>query len=319
VRVSIRPLIRHTVRPVPRALKRMHRLLRQVWKGCQSARLPAYDVSSVVSALKALDGSYGLDDRDEEEPIFLLATSWRTGSTLLQRILVSNPRLLLWGEPLGRLALIPRLTESLCAISGSWPPAQYWVGERIDDLSGSWIANLYPPPSSLRAAVREWMVRWFGVPARARGFPLWGIKEVRLGAAEAYVLRWVFPKARFLVLVRHPCDAYRSAMHMKLWYRWPDWPIDCAMAFARHWNRLASSWLEIPEDFGHLIIKYEDLVSGSFDFRHLDNALGLTINEQEALGVRIGSSMNPESLSWYERRVILRETRRSRQAYGYEA
>lgn len=226
-------------------------------------------------------------------------------------------RLLLWGEPLGRLALIPRLTEALCAVSGDWPPSDYWIGERVKDPTTSWIANLYPAASDLRASLRDWFLRWLGVPAKERGFGRWGLKEVRLGAAEACVLRWLFPKANFLVLLRHPLDAYRSASQVKLWYRWPDWPIDCAAAFARHWDRLARSWLGAPNDLAQITIRYEDLVSRHVDFGLLERALELKLDPDKALSARVGSSMNLQSPSWYERRILLKETRQGRQAYGY--
>lgn len=311
-------MVRRTLRPVSRTLNWLRDFLRQSWLGYRSAKFRTPDVGTVLAALDVLDPSGSPEDYNEEQPIFLLATGWRTGSTLLQRILVTDPQLLLWGEPLGRLALIPRLTESLCAVSKGWPPAEYWVGEGSGELTTSWIANLFPPASDLRAALREWMTRWLGVPARARGYLRWGLKEVRLGAAEACLLRWLFPRAKFVVLLRHPCDACRSARHVKLWYRWPDWPINCAAAFARHWNRLASSWLEVPEDFGHVVIKYEDLVSGRFDYRLLAETLELKIDEEKALSKRVGSSLNPECLSWYEHRVVLKETRHGMQVYGYD-
>lgn len=305
------------MRPAKCTVNGLRRSLRQAWRGHQAPRFPTPDVSTVLTALNALDPIALPNDDEEERPVFLLSTGWRTGSTLLQRVLVTDSQLLLWGEPLGRLALIPRLTESLCAVSGDWPPSDYWIGESMEELTTSWIANLYPAASDLRASLRDWFIRWLGVPAKERGFRRWGLKEVRLGAAEASVLRWLFPRAKFLVLLRHPLDAYRSAMHVKLWYRWPDWPIDCAAAFGRHWNRLALSWLEVPEGFGHVTVRYEDLVSGRVDVRSLEEALELKVDPEKALSVQVGSSMNLQSPSWYERRVVLKETRHGMQAHGF--
>ncbi len=52
-------------------------------------------------------------DRDAVQPIFVLTSGWRSGSTLLQRIVVTDPKLLIWGEPLGDLGLIPQITNML--------------------------------------------------------------------------------------------------------------------------------------------------------------------------------------------------------------
>lgn len=308
---------RDAMLPLKDGLSGARRALGQAWRAHRAPRFPTPDVRTVLTALEAVGLPDSPSDHDSERPVFLLSTGWRTGSTLLQRILVTDSRLLLWGEPLGRLALVPRLTESLCAISADWPPSDYWIGERPEEMTSSWIANLYPTVGDMRAALQDWMVRWLAVPARARGRRRWGLKEVRFSAAEACVLRWLFPGAVFLVLVRHPLDAYRSAMHSKLWYRWPDWPIDCAAAFARHWNRLALSWLQVPEDFGQLTIKYEDLAFGRVDFESLEKAMGLKLDAEQALSAQVGGSMNLKDFSWYERLAILKETRGAMQVYGY--
>src|ERR1039458_398851 len=52
-------------------------------------------------------------ESDSDVPIFLLATGRRSGSTLLQRILITEPHLPLWGEPLGEMTVFPRLVEML--------------------------------------------------------------------------------------------------------------------------------------------------------------------------------------------------------------
>lgn len=50
---------------------------------------------------------------DHEEPIFLMAAGWRTGSTLLQRLIMSDSRVLMWGEPYHECGLIQNLAGSM--------------------------------------------------------------------------------------------------------------------------------------------------------------------------------------------------------------
>ncbi len=275
---------------------------------------------AVLEAVRSLDRA--VPAGDSEEPVFVLATSWRSGSTLLQRILVSNPQVLVWGEPLGRLAIVPRLAHALAGVSSDWPPPDCWIGEHVPpgSLATQWIANLFPPGRDLRAALRDLFDRWLAAPARERGFQRWGVKEVRFGAAEACLLSWLYPSARFLVLTRHPFDAFRSLRNRAEWTfhdRWPETRIDSAAAFARHWNRLATSWSPKPPGLRCLTVRYEDLVSGGVDFRALESWLGFEIREQKALGLRLGETVGTRELTWYERLIIRREAAAGMRLFDY--
>ena len=143
------------------------------WLSCGPVRFP--DVTELAESIASLR-TCGLDttasEIEEEAPIFLLSTGWRAGSTLLQRILITDQRLLLWGEPLGEMAIISRITEM---VSHSMSPLKLRVWESQVDASSSvlatsWIANLYPPSSSLRRALRSLVNEWLAKPARERGF-----------------------------------------------------------------------------------------------------------------------------------------------------
>ena len=50
------------------------------------------------------------------QPIFIFAAIWRSGSTLLQRLLCSDPSLILWGEPYTDTDLLPRLARGAKAL-----------------------------------------------------------------------------------------------------------------------------------------------------------------------------------------------------------
>jgi len=161
---------------------------------------------------------------------------------------------------------------------------------------------------------------WLGQPALRRGFVRWGFKEVRLGAPEAMVLHWLYPRAKFLLLTRHPFDCYRSLADSgwgQVYYRRPDAWVSSAADFARHWNRLAVSWLELPPGFPCLCIKYEDLFNGKVDFRGLEAWLGIKILENLALSVVVGRTSSRPQLSWHERSIISHEAARGMRFLGY--
>jgi hypothetical protein len=293
------------------------------WLRCQSVVLP--DVQKLTESLAVLHPQVpdGIDgDREREAPIFLLSTGWRAGSTLLQRILVTDPRLLLWGEPLGEMTIASRIAE-IIGDSISSRSLREWKDQRdpaSPGLSTSWIANLYPPSSDFRLALRSLFDQWLREPARQRGFDRWGFKEVRLGATEACLLHWLYPNAKFVIISRHPYDAYRSLADAgwgRVYYRYPGMSAESAAGFARHWNRLAVSWSHLPAGFPSVHIKYEDLIDHKIDFRKLESWLGIEIRENVALSVAVGSTAKRVRLSWYERMIIAREAAEGMRALGY--
>jgi len=262
------------------------------------------------------------EENDLEAPIFLLSTGWRAGSTLLQRILVTEPRLLLWGEPLGEMTVISRIAEMI-GHSISPRNLQLWKDQpdpSSPGLSTSWVANLYPQSDDFRLALRGLFDRWLGEPARERGFARWGLKEVRFGATEATLLHWLYPNAKFVIISRHPYDSFRSLADARwdpVYYRYPDVCVDSAASFARHWNRIAVSWSELPAGFPSFHIKYEDLIGGKVDFRKLESWLGVEMKESVALSVSVGGTAKRNHLSWYERLIIAREAAEGMRALGY--
>ena len=97
-------------------------------------------------------------------PVFALASVWRSGSTLLQRLICSSPEILLWGEPYGDAALIPNTVKSAkVLLRNEWPGLghfpEYWNDEHAKSLyvhpERFWIANLYPLPQDMRNSFRS--------------------------------------------------------------------------------------------------------------------------------------------------------------------
>ena len=305
-------------------VKEAKRCRRELWAWTRSGHTVLPRVDQFTKSIAALHMGASLDaatgEGDTEAPIFLLSTGMRTGSTLLQRILVTDPRVLLWGEPLGDMDFVCRITEMLSHSICPWNLEQ-WKNHNpaSSSMATSWIADLYPPGEDFRSALRALFDRWLGEPAHALGFARWGLKEVRLGAAEAALLHWLYPQAKFVVLSRNPYDSYRSLADSKwlVYQRYPEMCIDSAAAFARVWNRLALSWSEPPAGFPWFHIKYEDLVDGKVDFRALESWLGIDIKEDVALSVAVGSTAQRRRLNWYERLIITREASAGMRALGY--
>jgi len=300
--------------------------VRELWDWTQCKRVVLPSVQQLQESIAALQSSNQdsphAHDAGMESPIFLLATGWRSGSTLLQRILVTDPSVLLWGEPLGEMAMLSEMAAMVARLS-TFPDLDKLCAAdeaAFASLPTSWIATLYPPGQDFRLSLRALLTQWLGEPARRRGFRRWGLKEVRLGAAEATLLHWLYPKAKFVLLSRNPYDCYRSLADSgwhHLYQSRPEIRIDSAAGLARHWNRIALSWSQLPPTFPAFRIRYEDLIGGRVDFRRLESWLGVEIREDVALSVKVGSTARRRRVGWCEHLIISREAKEGMRSLGY--
>src|SRR5262245_32576620 len=61
-----------------------------------------FDGSKLREAIRFLESQPGNrfdENEDGAAPIFLLSSGWRSGSTLVQRLINSDSSVLMWGEP----------------------------------------------------------------------------------------------------------------------------------------------------------------------------------------------------------------------------
>lgn len=255
---------------------------------------------------------------DDEVPVFLLATGWRTGSTMMQRLLMTDTSLCMWGEPHGRMGILSRISDMVASFDRAIAPDSVILKSRSIQLSGEWIANLYPHTSTLRQSIQSMVYEWLAVPARELGFQRWGMKEVRLGYGDAAVLSWLFPRARFVVITRDPFDAYRSALQLgPLWERWPDRLVRDAYAYGQIWNRLAISWSHAPKEFPARVFRLEEMSDTSPAVCGLSDFCSLNLNPSLALSKKVGAGRAGIALNGIERWLIGSATRSGRQWLGY--
>ncbi len=288
---------------------------------------------TIPDALEVLDRRFAPGPLpDGGAPVFLLASAWRSGSTLVQRLLVSSGSLLVWGEPYDHSALVRRLSESLLPFSEKWPPDNYIADRRNPPTAERWIANAYPHPSNLLAAHRAFFDRLFDAPAREMGYDRWGIKGVRLSGENAVYLRRIYPDARFVFLHRNPYDAFLSYRllheirpHSFWWYhRWPDEQVSTASQFGEIWARLTGSFLRWAPETKATILAYEEVTAGTA-LERLADATGVEVDSR-VLDRKVGATGQQRgkwrgarhALSSKERRDLDRVVGETATELGYE-
>lgn len=200
---------------------------------------------------------------DAEQPVFVLSAGWRSGSTLLQRMIMENRRdLLMWGEPLPHCNIHDGLVNQFRAFTSQWPPSPWFLSAmRLQDPSDTWVANLYPDVDDLLKAHRSFHRTLFAEPAHRAGWKSWGLKEVRFTIDHAAYLRMLYPKCRIILLYRNPFDAYLSYSHWNfaVFRTWPERFVATPYTFGRNWAELTRGYLEGHREVDALLIKYEDL------------------------------------------------------------
>ncbi|MCP4111790.1 MAG: sulfotransferase [Desulfobacteraceae bacterium] len=275
----------------------------------------------LVEAVRFLK-SFERDSKDDnilcESPIFVLSAGWRSGSTLVQRLICSDNRILMWGEPFGDRIPICRLASVIENIKEGDAHLRYSIDKFAGDLSKSWVANLNPGVSSFLAAHRAYIENSFAYPALSEGFDRWGAKWVRLTAFHAEYLKWIYPEARFIFLVRHPLSAYRS-YKVSRWYTVkPYYKVNNVFKFMAHWNYLGESFFNEKDRIGAMLIRYEDIHRETQLLEKLENYLGIQIRN-DVLSHKVGArdKKGVRVYSW-ERYVCKLLTGSTSRKLGYE-
>lgn len=250
----------------------------------------------------------------KKEPIFLFSTGWRSGSTLLQRLIMSDKRVMIWGEPYKHCNHVHDQMTSLRAIHKNYPQDEWFLrsdGMDKTKLADRFVANLYPKVEYLQMASRCFFEGLLEQPAIDNGYTMWGLKEVRLGVDAAIYLRWLFPNAKFVFLYRNPYDAYLSLkthrMTWSLYETWPYHPVRSPRAYGKLWTKLISGFVDEGHKVNGLLIKYEDLCSGAYPVEAIANHLGISLSgevlKRSIGGTRIKTPLTKKELSLLRKEV----------------
>ena len=193
----------------------------------------------------------------KEKPIFILGSSQRTGSTLLQRLLNSCPRVMIWGEHLAHLSGFLREFRYL----------QDWAKRHADERKtflledyDIFAPNLMPEEYELVDAARIYIAGLFGLPAVKLGRSIWGFKEVRYGAQMALFLQECFPQARFIHLTRDPVACFLSMKRLETVPA--EWNREWTETAIYNWAGINETFLNEGGKINHLLqVKFEEMIA----------------------------------------------------------
>ncbi|MGD9857240.1 MAG: sulfotransferase [Planctomycetaceae bacterium] len=240
-----------------------------------------------VGFLRSQPDSRGAVDVSCPSPVFVLSAGWRSGSTLLQRLLCSGHQTLLWGEPFGDRIPAVRLALTLHEFQPDDAHLNYSIDQFSGDLSKQWVANLNPGVEVLRPAHLAFFETLLAEPAKRAGATRWGAKWVRLTGDHAAYLKWLYPDARILFLVRHPLHAYLSYKG-KRWYTVrPHHQVNSVLRFMAHWRYLAESFIAHRDALGAMLVRYEDLTPESSVIDQIEEFVDTPIR-RDVLAERVG-------------------------------
>jgi len=286
-------------------------------KGRAAARKAKSEYLNLSSRFRDLSGESLVDPflNNKDSPIFIFSAGWRSGATLLQRMLMEHEKVLVWGEPFDRACIVQNLADRWRGFTGGWPPRQFFIKNYQLPSQHGWIANLYPPVHFFKKSQISMLNTLFREPAVRLGYETWGIKETRWTIEHAWFLKWLYPKARFLFICRNPFEAYKSYKPWRDWFRaWPEEPVLTPKKFGEIWSEMVEGFAEGSQQLGGSFVAYEELED---KVPELEEYLGFRISRPSELPVKRGKSGGNPGLNFLERLILREVTAKSRKAVGY--
>ncbi|MGI9213601.1 MAG: glycosyltransferase 61 family protein, partial [Methylococcaceae bacterium] len=228
-------------------------------------------------------------------PVFIFAACWRTGSTLVQRLLNTSEQLMIWGEP-GYLDLMRRVYEMMTRQTAS--QEKIWESLLSTGLSDQWVPNLAPKRECTQEALNVFFNHlYYSSAAELKpSCRAWGMKEVRAGAMDnTLFIHQIIPDARFIFLFRDPVDCFESVIASNFYRHFED-PLFPMKVYADNMRRILAL-RDAPPAYDYHILRYEDLIGDEWKttLDSLFEFVGVPhpeMTESVIQGKKLGGSIN---------------------------
>jgi len=244
--------------------------------------------------------------------LIISASSHRSGSTWIQRIINAATDILIWGESYP-------LVELMAYLYNSFVESDLVRSQETHDFFSQnqdpkiWIANMNPPLDNLKKGMLTLLSEFYNTPLPP-GKVRYGWKEVRYGRYELEFLWSLFPDLRVILLVRNPIDVVQSLKNLGWIGRWE---------YTKNLETICLQWSQNTRDYltlqGHpnvFFIRYEDVLNR---IGELLAFVGGRFNDtvKEALYARTGAAKDQEMLSREEIQLILKICANEMMTLGY--
>jgi len=267
-----------------------------------------------------------------ESPIFIFAAGWRSGSTLLQRLINSDQRVALFGEAYEHFFLWQQFANQIKNFGeieskhSCYVPENYVkiLPHELDEfLTKAFTATLAPPVSAFKKAHLAFFDALMKKPIENVGRSIWGLKLVRSDIEVAKYFQWLYPKARFIFLVRNPYHAGNSCLNIisRIKDAFPiilrETYITNAYDYAHHWKHCVSSFLAEKDSLNAMFIKYEDLKNEK-TVNEIEGFLNIKVRKNVLKRV-VGATKKKEGLSKKDRDIITEVAQQQILTLGYQS
>lgn len=228
-------------------------------------------------------------------PVFIFAACWRTGSTLVQRLLNTSDQLMIWGEP-GYLDLMRRVYEMMTRQASN--QEKIWENLLSTGLSDQWVPNLAPKKECTQEALKGFFNQLYYSSAMELkpSCRAWGMKEVRAGAMDnTLFIHQIIPDARFIFLFRDPVDCFESVIASNFYRHFED-PLFPMKVYANNMRSILAL-RDAPPAYKYHILRYEDLIGDEWKIT-LDDLFEFVgvphpeITESVIQGKKLGGSVD---------------------------
>lgn len=258
----------------------------------------------------------------------MITAGWRSGSTAVQRLIISGGDAFIWGEPFQTSRMIARLDRIAreATVDDGAPHRLVLTDELDGPLADQWLATTNPELDYLMAGMRELVQTTYWTPLVQSPFSTWGVKEVTMTADQIRFLRALFPDAHFVGIVRNPVEAYASFRSFVVRGISPSGRPDSQptwtggpVSYARVWTEMARALRELAGSENTTVYRYED-INGRADFPEvLGRELSMRL-DPTAWSTRVGANKTKATslLARAEAALVRRLTSEESAQWRYE-
>lgn len=266
-------------------------------------------------------------------PLFITAPTARNGVTLLQRLVNSSRQMIVYGENLNFMSVLPKLVHSSVQVHTE-RTAEFEAARNqfLKQTTEGWTSNLWPEPQPLMLVAFEAFYKSalaYQQCSEKNGYQRWGIKNPLNEPQMIERLRILMPKARFIFIYRHPYDVIKSAKSRQFINNEAE-----LKQYAVQWREILNTVVKYP--FPEVwILKYEDLIDHPDSvIDQLERFAGITGIDRSVMNRKIntfalpadqmaGASekgyVKPDALTTQEKKIITDIAGQVMKQFGYEA